>query len=258
MRDSRPRFRTVAAGAILALAVASQPRAVAAEAAAAATVAVQAVKPTGDGRARVSDCSGALVAPDLVLTAGHCLDIAADPSHVAVFAYAGGRPIPEPLRVAAIARHPAHVAFWRDKAGDPEQRQLEVSSDLALLRLEKPLNANRPLGFGGPPAGDGATAGTGAAGPGGRSGAMKSTRLSSVRLSSGAGAQVAFATAGATVCAGDSGGPAVAGGPAAARLWGVVVAVLKPKGGCGTRVAIALVDPTSPAFARMQAAVGAR
>lgn len=244
--------------ALVVLAAPPAARAGPAEEAAAATVAVQAVKPTGDGRARVSDCSGALVAPDLVLTAGHCLDIAADPSRVAVFAYAGGRPVPEPLRVAAMARHPDHVPFWRDKAGDPGQRQREVSSDLALLRLEKPLNASRPLGFGRPPAGDGATAGTGAAGAGGRSGGMKSTRLSSIRLSSGAGAQVAFATAGATICAGDSGGPAVADGPVSARLWGVVVAVLKPKGGCGTRVAIALVDLASPAFARMQAAVGAR
>ncbi|PZQ19115.1 MAG: hypothetical protein DI565_01625 [Ancylobacter novellus] len=227
----------------------------AAEAAAAATVSVQAVEPTGDGRAKVADCSGALIGPDLVLTSGHCLDGAAGPTRVAVFAYRGGRPVPQPLAVAAIARHPAHVIGWREKAGDPETRQREIAADLALLRLAAPVDGARPLPLG---AGEGgAIAGTGAVSPGGRSGVMKRAALSAVRASTGAGARVVFATAAVTMCGGDSGGPAVGTGTGGEPvLWGVTAAVLKPKGGCGARIAVTPVDPASDGFRAMRAAVG--
>lgn len=261
IRDSRPRpvWMLITGAAALFATLSPVARAEPGEAAVAATVAVQAVAPTGDGRARVSECSGVLIARDLVLTAGHCLDIAGDPSRVAVFAYRGGRPAPQPLRVASFARHPSHVVGWRETPGDPETRQAEISADLALVRLVSPIADAKPIAFGAPPADEGAMAGTGAAGASKRSGAMKRARLVAVRISSGAGARVAFATASATVCGGDSGGPAAAArADGTAVLWGVVVAVLKPRSGCGTRLAIALVGPDTIGFAAMRSATGAR
>jgi S1-C subfamily serine protease len=224
-----------------------------ADAAAAATVAVQAVEPIGGGRARVQECSGALIEPDLVLTSGHCLDGASDPSRVAVFAYRDGRLAPQPIVAAAFARHPSHVIGWRKTPGDPETRQREIAADLALIRLPAPVPAAAPLGFGSLAGAAGGAAGTGAAGPTSRSGAMKRIALASVRASTGSGARVVFATADKTICAGDSGGPAVA---TDGRLWGVVAAVLRPHGGCGTRIAIAPVDPASDEFRRMRAGLG--
>lgn len=249
MRDAAPRL----AAMVITCGLAAPAMAQSPADALAAAVSVQAVEPTGDGRAKVAECSGALIAPDLVLTSGHCLDGAAGPSRVAVFAYRDGRPVPKPLMAAAIARHPAHVVGWREKAGDPETRQREIAADLALIRLAGPVDGARPLAFG---AGEGGTiAGAGASAPGGRSGVMRSAALSFVRASTGSGARVVFATASKTVCGGDSGGPAVAPGGA---FWGVVSAVLKPKGGCGARIAITPVDPGSAGFLAMKAAVGAR
>ena len=221
------------------------------------TVAVQAVEPTSDGRARVAECSGALIAPDLVLTSGHCLDGAAGPARVAAFAFRDGKPLPKPLLARAIARFPGHVIGWKDKAGDPETRQSEIAADLALIRLAEPVAGARPLAIG--RGISGGISGAGAASPGGRSGTMTSATLSSVRVSTGSAARVVFATASKTVCGGDSGGPAVAiAADGSSALWGVVAAVLKPKGGCGTRIAITPVDPDHEGFRAMRAAVGAR
>lgn len=253
MRDAAPRL-----AAFLLAGLACAPAMAQSEAQpVSSTVSVQAVEPTTDGRARVAECSGALIAPDLVLTSGHCLDGASGPARVAAFAYRDGKPLPKPLLAKAIARFPGHVVGWKDKAGDPETRQGEIAADLALIRLAEPVAGARPLAIGRGISGEISAAG--ATSPGGRSGLMKIATLSSVRVSTGSGAHVVFATASKTVCGGDSGGPAVAiTADGSSALWGVVSAVLKPKGGCGTRIAITPVDAEHEGFRAMRAAVGAR
>jgi len=228
--------------------------------AAGATLAVQAVAPAPDGRARVTECSGVLIAPDLVLTAGHCLDLISAPAQVAAFAYQGERPIPRPLAVAAFARHPDHVVGWRTRPGAPETRQSEIAADLALLRLAAPLAGVAPARLGPPP--DAATqaatlSGTGPPAARARGGLLKRLALGSIRLSTGTGATIAFASARGTVCGGDSGGPLAAPGPDGARVWAIAVAVLRPASGCGGRFAAALTDPASPGFVRMRAGLPA-
>jgi hypothetical protein len=238
--------------------------AVAAEPVSLATVAVQAVAPVGDGRARVSECSGALIGPDLVLTAGHCLDGIASPAQVAVFSYDGEAPRVPHLAVAAFARHPDHVVGWREAPGDPETRRREIAGDLALLRLAAPAPGRTPamLGSGtapAPKAASLASVGREGAGAAARSGRLRTTSLANLRAASGPGPLIAFATAAKIVCGGDSGGAvATTGGAEAGRIWGVVAAVLRSTKGCGARVVIAPVDPASEGFRRMKAALGAR
>ncbi|MEL7462195.1 MAG: trypsin-like serine protease [Pseudomonadota bacterium] len=97
-------------------------------------------------------CTGALIAPDLVLTAGHCLkafdgeqsfaakDISFRPGR------SPGQPRPEPIKGALVAVHP----IWGFGVGP---KGVRVAFDLGLLRLQTPVASNvaQPLGFGGLP-----------------------------------------------------------------------------------------------------------
>lgn len=237
----------LALGAPCSTAVAADP--------AASTVAVQAVAPSGDGRATVAECSGVAIAPDVVLTAGHCLDLISSPAQIAVFAYRGVRPVPTPLWATAFARHPDHVVGWRLANGDPESRRREIAADLALIRLAAPISGVAPATTGGGPSPTAVLSGVGAAGAGARSGAMKRIALSAVRPATGTGPAIVFATAAAPVCGGDSGGPVTSVGGDGLRVWGVAAAVIRVAKGCGTRFVVAPVDPAAPGFIAMTAAL---
>ncbi|WP_239470331.1 S1 family peptidase [Archangium violaceum] len=77
-------------------------------------------------------CTGALIAPDVVLTAAHCLDIFGTEGAYEIFLGARLLPEPEPrghfARVARAVKHPDY-----DRASH--------TFDAALLRLARPLDA---------------------------------------------------------------------------------------------------------------------
>jgi len=169
-------------------------------------------------------CSGALIRPDIVLTAAHCM---MDKASYRVVALDRGFKA-QRLRVMAAAVHPQFVP------GTTPRTQPGV--DLALLKLERPLGRDfQPFDLGlvrGVGAGDTVTlAGYGIAGENEKRSArtLRQTELVSlgpVRISNNVlivtdGNRLAQ-TSGAGACRGDSGGPIVAetrGGP---RLLGIV------------------------------------
>ena len=169
-------------------------------------------------------CSGAVIAPDLVLTAAHCLTDQASYRVVAV-----NRAFrPQRFRIVAAAVHPAFVP------GTTPRTQPGV--DLAIVKLERPLGQDfvpfDPSLSGRIDAGEGATI----AGFGVSSERLKGTArtLRQTNLVSLGPVQVAnrvlivvdpqrlAETTGAGACRGDSGGPILAAGPGGYRLYGII------------------------------------
>jgi alpha-tubulin suppressor-like RCC1 family protein len=83
-----------------------------------------------------ADCSGTLVAPDLVLTAGHCLTAETCPNMRLVFGYA--MQSEDELRPLTSA----DVFHCRELVG----RTFEGSLDYAVVRLDRPASEHAPLG----------------------------------------------------------------------------------------------------------------
>ncbi len=169
-------------------------------------------------------CSGAVVGPDLVLTAAHCLTDQASYRVVAV-----NRAFrPQRFRIAAVAVHPAFVP------GTTPRTQPGV--DLAVVKTEAPLGADfLPLDPGlsgridiGEPV---TIAGFGVLSEQrkGTARTLRQTDLVSLgpmeaanRVLIAVDPQRLAETTGAGACRGDSGGPILTAGPGGYRLTGII------------------------------------
>lgn len=169
-------------------------------------------------------CSGAVIAPDLILTAAHCVLQRAAYRVVAVDSRFRRRAV----RAIAAALHPSFVP------GTTPRTQPGV--DLAILKLAAPLDGDfqplEPAGDSGLSEGDVVDlAGFGLAAEDRRNSArvLRRTRLVSLGPLQTANRVVIVAdaarlaeTTGAGACRGDSGGPILRGGPRTYQLLGIV------------------------------------
>jgi hypothetical protein len=185
---------------------------------------------------RGSFCSASVIAPDLLLTAGHCVRKGAN---YRLLTYAAGKPVLSPL--GSIAVHPQFDAGAYDKR--------HFTIDLALVHLDTPLAGYEPLPLAAAAGVEGQAyriAGFGLTAPNaGKSGGMlREVTLPGVPPLSKIQLRLQESSGVAGSCQGDSGGPVLRDG----QLVGILASAVGPdrRRGCGGLTGVALIGTALP------------